>query len=199
MAKPRKKRYETGDHSHFIITDDFTDSANRFFKHCDANMINASGAMRRAMTEWLDRNTPTDLSTTPTRVIEDVFVIYKDGALLAHATSHVIPNLDMEIFSSMLTLIQGFVTDSFTDLKNTGLRMIEFGERTILIEPAKSAEIILALVYSRKIDRAQIENIANSILYEIEFSFGFQLQEFDGNLNKVRGMREIIVNYLYEH
>ncbi len=205
MARPRKKNYETGDQIHFLISDDFVSTANRFFEHCDANMINASAAMRRAMTEWLDKYSGSSpiveipLASGPqqTTAIEDAFIIYRDGALLAHATSRVIPNLDMELFSSMLTLIQAFITESFTDFRDTGLRMIEFGERTIIIEPSKTSEIILAIVYSGEMDRYAIDDIANAILYEIEFTFGYELREFDGNLEKVRGMREIIMSHLY--
>ena len=56
MAKPRKKKYTTGDQLHFIITGDFVETANAFFDHCDAEMLNASSVIRRAMAEWLDRS-----------------------------------------------------------------------------------------------------------------------------------------------
>ena len=48
MARPRKKEYKTGDQLHFIITEDFVETANAFFDHCDEEMLNASSVMRRA-------------------------------------------------------------------------------------------------------------------------------------------------------
>ena len=56
MAKPRKKEYHTGDQLHFLISEDFVETANAFFDHCDEEMLNASSVIRRAMTEWLERS-----------------------------------------------------------------------------------------------------------------------------------------------
>ncbi|MCK5038314.1 MAG: hypothetical protein KAS16_04385 [Thermoplasmata archaeon] len=230
MAKPRKKEYQTGDQLHFIITEDFVETANAFFDHCDEEMLNASSVIRKAMTQWLDRakgkegsgpsmwedirddtvHESSQIQAHPgwieqengrapmreQRVIEQMFLIYKDGALLAHATSHVTPNLDMDIFSSMLTLIQGFVTESFKDMKDTSISMIEFGDKNILIEPARNLEVILAIVYSGEEYREDVENIAKAIHYELEFTFGKKLKDFDGNLDKVRGIREVMVNHI---
>ena len=230
MAKPRKKEYQTGDQLHFIITEDFVETANAFFDHCDEEMLNASSVIRRAMTQWLDRakgkegsgpsmwegmaeDTRPESSQIQThpgwieqennrasmkeqRVIDQMFLIYKDGALLAHATSHVTPDLDMDIFSSMLTLIQGFVTESFKDMKDTSINMIEFGDKNILIEPARNLEVILAIVYSGEEYREDVESIAKAIHYELEFTFGKKLKDFDGNLDKVRGIREVMVNHI---
>ncbi len=238
MARPRKKEYHTGDQLHFIITEDFVETANAFFDHCDARMLNASSVIRRAMEEWLERATGRDeaergrdgihemrksgkvdiAGTIPVlqqpgrpdfgapivhpseiekqRMIEQMFLIYKDGALLAHATSHVTPDLDMDIFSSMLTLIQGFVTESFSDMKDTHISMIEFGEKNILIEPSLNLDITLAIVYSGDDHREEVESIAQAIHFEMEFTFGKKLKNFDGNLDKIRGIRDIMINHI---
>ncbi len=229
MARPRKKEYKAGDQLHFIITEDFVDSANAFFGHCDEEMINASSAIRRSMEEWLyraskgkgpdqDANGSGDALADPPPihaqsswgagngkttsikgqgVIEQMFLIYKDGALLAHATSHVTPDLDMDIFSSMLTLIQGFVTESFSDMKDTNISMIEFGDKNIVIEPSRNLDVTLAIVYLGDDQREYIESIAEAIHYELEFTFGKKLKKFDGNLEMVRGIREVMLKQIY--
>lgn len=204
MARPRKSEYRAGDQLHFIITDDFVDTANAFFRHCDEHMLNPSAVVRKAMTLWLDTATgqggggeADNMPGAPhENAIEDVFVIYKDGALLAHASRRLIPNFDLDIFSSMLTLIQGFVTESFRDIQDAGIRMIEFGGQKILIEPGRSVDVMLAVVWSGDIEREDVENIAHSILYDIEFTYGRKLKDWDGNLNKLRGMREMIIRSL---
>ena len=131
------------------------------------------------------------------RVIEQMFLIYRDGALLAHATSHITPDLDMDIFSSMLTLIQGFVTESFSDMKDTSISMIEFGDKNIVIEPSRNLDVTLAIVYSGEDQREYVESIAEAIHYELEFTFGKKLRNFDGNLEMVRGIRDVMLKQIY--
>jgi len=109
-----KKRYIAGDQIHFIVTEDFLETANEFRTYCEANFINSSGAIRNAITGWLGDRVQKDAYIEQIELlslnkisVEQAFLIYKDGALLAHATSRIIPNMDIDIFSSMLTAIQG--------------------------------------------------------------------------------------------
>ncbi len=53
MEKKGNKKYSKGDQIHFIVTEDFVDTANEFITYCKANSINASEAMRVAISDWL--------------------------------------------------------------------------------------------------------------------------------------------------
>ena len=55
-----KKEYQNGDQMHFIVTEDFREVANLFKKYCEANSINTSGAIRDAITQWLNERTAKD-------------------------------------------------------------------------------------------------------------------------------------------
>ena len=49
----KKKRFEKGNQIHFIVTEDFVDTANEFVTYCKSNSINTSEAMRAAIANWL--------------------------------------------------------------------------------------------------------------------------------------------------
>ncbi|MBI5000689.1 MAG: DUF11 domain-containing protein [Euryarchaeota archaeon] len=129
-------------------------------------------------------------------LIEQTFLIYKDGALIAHATSKVIPDMDSEIFTSMLTAIQDFVKDSFKDEKKWDLKKLEFGDQKIMIEHSGTKNISIALVYRGKGDERRLLNTAKDILTKVELAFGDLLADWDGNLDKLRGTRDIIAEEL---
>lgn len=39
---------------HFILTEDFLETYNRFIEYCDEHSINASSAIRKAIEKWLE-------------------------------------------------------------------------------------------------------------------------------------------------
>ena len=53
MQKTEKRQYSKGDQIHFIVTEDFVSIVNEFSVYCKKNSINASGAIRNAITVWL--------------------------------------------------------------------------------------------------------------------------------------------------
>jgi len=53
MPERRSKEYSRGDQIHFIVTEDFVDTANQFADFCKSNSMNTSEAMRNAIFEWL--------------------------------------------------------------------------------------------------------------------------------------------------
>lgn len=205
MRGDRKKRYSAGDQLHIIVLEDFVKTANEFATYCEANSINASGAIRHAIDEWLQNKvtkekllTQLEDGTLPTQthVVEDAFLIYQDGALLAHATRRVVPDLDMDLFTSMLTVIQRFVKDSFKDRRDFSLKKLEFGDSKIIIEHGMVGVISLALVYKGKGKEDRLYETVTMILEDIEEEFGDVLRDWDGNLNSMRGCREIILDHL---
>jgi hypothetical protein len=125
-------------------------------------------------------------------LVEDVLLIYNDGTMLAHATRRIVPDLDTDLFSGMLTAIQDFVKDSFKDEKDCGLSRLEFGKNKLCIERAKSGNIFLVFVYSGKGNDKKLTKIANEVLIEIEDKFGEVLTDWDGKMNDIRGVKDIL-------
>ena len=46
-------------------------------------------------------------------IIDEVFLMYRDGRLIKHFTRRLKPDVDQDILSGMLTAVQEFVKDTF--------------------------------------------------------------------------------------
>jgi len=121
-------------------------------------------------------------------VVDDVFVIFEDGCLLAHETRRLKPGMDDEVLSSMLVAVQSFVKDSFKDEEVTTLKRLDFGEKRILVEKGKY--IYLAVVLHGE-GGGRVSQRMRDVLKEIEERYTSQLTEWDGDLDKLRGIKQL--------
>lgn len=120
-------------------------------------------------------------------IVDEVFVIYEDGCLIAHDTRRLKPGMDDDVLSSMLIAIQDFVKTTFKDENTTALKRLDFGEKKILVE--KGEKVYLAAVLHGKYD-AKITQKMLRILNEIQRDYGSVFAQWDGDLEKVRGVRD---------
>ncbi len=120
--------------------------------------------------------------------VDEVFVIYEDGCLMAHDTRRLKPGMDDEVLSSMLVAIQSFVKDSFKDEKTTALKRLDFGEKKILVE--KWDRVFLAAVLHGK-HAGKIPQRMLQVLEGIQRDYGSAIADWDGDLEKVRGVKDM--------
>jgi len=120
-------------------------------------------------------------------IIDEVFVMYQDGTLLAHQTRRLKPGMDDQILGGMLIALQNFVRDSFKDESSTVLRRMDFGERKILVE--RKDDFFMAVVLSGKRAGSAPQRMMK-VLDQIEEGYSQVLNEWDGDLDKVRGIRD---------
>ncbi|NLT37985.1 MAG: PKD domain-containing protein [Methanomassiliicoccus sp.] len=120
-----------------------------------------------------------------TMVVDEVFMIYRDGNLMAHQTRRLKPGMDDQIMGSMLVAIQDFVRDSFKEDASTGLNRMDFGERKVLVE--KGDNIYLAVVLHGKRE-GRVPHIMREAISHTEERFSETLGEWDGDMDKVRGI-----------
>ncbi len=120
-------------------------------------------------------------------VVDDVFIIYQDGNLMAHQTRRLKPGMDDQILGSMLVAIQDFVKDSFKDESSTRLNRMDFGEKKVLVE--KGEHIYLAVVLHGKREGRVPQRMKDTIS-KAERDYLEALQEWDGDLEKVRGIKD---------
>ncbi len=119
--------------------------------------------------------------------VEEVFIIYNDGRLMAHQTRRLKPGMDDEILSSMLVAIQGFVKDSFKDESSTHLQRLDFGEKKILVERGDSFYLAVVLHSHRA---GNVPQRMQSVIENIHREYGEALNQWDGDLEKVRGVKD---------
>ncbi len=120
-------------------------------------------------------------------VVDEVFLIFRDGNLIAHQTRRLKPGMDDQIMGSMLVAIQDFVRDSFKEEASTGLNRMDFGERKVLVE--KGENIYLAVVLHGKREGRVPQRMREAIAHTEEV-FSATLADWDGDMEGVRGIGE---------
>lgn len=120
-------------------------------------------------------------------IVDEVFVMYHDGTLLAHQTRRLKPGMDDDILAGMLIALQNFVRDSFKDERSTVLRRMDFGDRKLLVE--RKDDFFMAAVLSGKRAGNAAQRMAK-VLENIDRRYADVLKDWDGDLEKVRGIRD---------
>jgi hypothetical protein len=108
---------------------------------------------------------------------------------MAHSTRRLKPGMDDQVLGSMLVAVQDFVRDSFKDETSFTLRKLDFGGKSVLLERGES--IFLAAVLHGKVSK-KVTRRMKSVLDEIEEEFSLELLDWDGDLDKVRGVNDIM-------
>lgn len=124
--------------------------------------------------------------------IEEVFLVYRDGVLIYHLSRSLSQDKDEDVLSGMLTAIQEFVRDAFVYGEHRELHQLDFGEYRIMIE--RGQHVYLAVVYSGK--GAVVRRRVRSVLDHIETAYRGVLEDWDGDMEKVAGARDLIREYL---
>ncbi len=122
-------------------------------------------------------------------VLEDAFLVYENGCLIAHHTRRLKPDYDHHIMTSMLTAIQSFVKDSFKDESEWDLKNISFGENQIVIERGKN--FFLAAVYKGKFQEEFSEKMRR-VIGDVEDKYGEELEAWNGDLDSLRGTKDLM-------
>jgi hypothetical protein len=121
--------------------------------------------------------------------VDEVFVIYRDGRMITHSTRRLKPGMDDHVLGGMLVAIQDFVRESFKDITSFRLRRLEFGEKSVLVE--KGDHVYLAVLLHGQTSRKIVLKM-QKVVEEIELKFGPHLKDWDGDLEKMRGVAEPI-------
>ena len=122
-----------------------------------------------------------------TIAVDETFVIYSDGRLLAHSTRRLKPGMDDQVLSGMFVAVQDFIKDSFKDETSFRLRKLDFGEKSVLVE--KGEHLFLAVVLHGKASK-KVARRMKGVLDDIEKAFAEHLVDWDGDLDNVRGVND---------
>lgn len=121
-------------------------------------------------------------------VIDEVFLLHRDGLLVKHYTRRLKPDVDSDILSGMLIAVQNFVNESFigeAGLKKEGqLDEIKFGQYRILLTRGRFV-IVAAVVSGPRVERVPAQ--IRAAIDDLEKEFGRVLERWDGNMEEVAG------------
>ncbi|HEY7587778.1 MAG TPA: DUF5915 domain-containing protein [Thermoplasmata archaeon] len=134
-----------------------------------------------------------DVAEAGTYLVEDVFLIHSDGRLISHESRKFREEIDEDIFSGMLTVVQDFIKDSFKARTRVGMKRLDFGDSKILIE--RSPHTFLATVVLGR-EPKLLPLYMVQILTEIEGKYGPVLEKWTGLLHELQGIDDVIKKLL---
>ena len=120
--------------------------------------------------------------------IEDLFLINREGLLIAHTTSRPDSHGDEDILAGMLTAIMSFAQDVFQE-EIGGLRQFEIGNKTVALEP--SEHVYVAAIGSGPI-RNRLSTSLRDFLVDIEERYGDRLQWWSGMNEDLLGIDAMV-------
>jgi len=78
-------------------------------------------------------------------VIQSAFLVYNDGTLIGSVSRQGQGDMDRDLFSATLDVIQNFMRTSFPLLRGKSLKTIEHGDLRIIIERGRLSYIAVVL------------------------------------------------------
>ena len=121
--------------------------------------------------------------------VEEAFLIYEDGRLIAHNSRRLKPERDKDIMTGMLTAVQSFVTDTLIDEERGTLDRLSYGNLTILVEGKR--EVNLACIVSGEESPVLREGMSNIVSY-VSGQYRAYLEDWDGDIDRFKDVKRYI-------
>lgn len=130
--------------------------------------------------------------------VEEIYLVYKDGRLIFHKTKPGLQQKDEDIVTSMLTAIQEFVEETFSngngdDEEVMAIKKMELGGKKILIERGKNVYIAIIL---KGIPGIKLERQMASAIKGIENEYEKPLQKWNGVSSNLDGIYKYLNVFL---
>jgi hypothetical protein len=117
--------------------------------------------------------------------IEQLFLVYNDGRLIAHRMKADTAQWSNEILTGMLTALRGFVKESLVDQSQGDMDEMKYGNLKIAIEQGK--DVYLAAFITGYVTEKLKADMRN-VLERVEAGYGPVLRTWDGMMAPVEGM-----------
>jgi hypothetical protein len=123
----------------------------------------------------------------PVFIVEEAFLVYKDGTLIAHMARPDQEEADAGLMSGVLIAIQGIIQDG---LEGEGeVESITFGENTIVMSNGTYVTLA-ASVYGQPSD--DLKKDLRTSVTKVEDRHGGTLERWDGDPSSLKGAKRII-------
>ncbi len=128
------------------------------------------------------------VATSPRHLVEEIFVIYKDGRLIAECSRDTCKTADADLMSGMLIAVQGIVQEGLH--KGGELESIKYGDSLIVIKTGAHLNVA-AIIYGEP-DAALNEELEATV-ERIEVSYSGVIEHWDGDLTPLSGMTDMVM------
>ncbi|MCK4443380.1 MAG: hypothetical protein KAW09_02475, partial [Thermoplasmata archaeon] len=121
-------------------------------------------------------------------IVEDMFLIHRNGLLIEHHTRRLKITVEHDILSGMLTAILEFTRETFMYGEEGGLKKMDMGERTILLDGGQF--VTLALVVRGE----ELESVSDSmrkLITDIEERYP-EIEDWDGTVGAFKGLPDMM-------
>jgi hypothetical protein len=123
-----------------------------------------------------------------TAIIEDLFLIHRNGMLIEHHTRRLKITVDHDILSGMLTAILEFARETFTYGEEGGLKKMDLGERTIFLD--RGAYVTVAIVV-RGEEPEDMSEAIGKLITDVEERYP-EIEKWDGTVGEFKGLPEML-------
>jgi len=129
-------------------------------------------------------------------VIEDIFLVHRDGRLMVHNTRRLRPGMDSDVLSGMFTAIVSFVEDSLRESSSEGVNQIQYGNKRILIEYGPYAYI--ALVISG-IESPRLRGELRALAQKINTTYVQKIEQWDGDRDSLEDISRELKDFIFSY
>jgi fibronectin type 3 domain-containing protein len=158
--------------------------------------VQAPEAVEEVLEEAAEEVTPMEvpvIATTrapegpPGYVVEEIFIVDRDGRLIAECARDYCRTNDANLMSGMLIAIQGIIQEGLKGEET--LESIKYGENLILM--ASGSHVNLAAVIFGQPDEGLSEEMESTV-QNVEASYAGVIEDWKGDFSAVEGIDEIV-------
>jgi hypothetical protein len=121
--------------------------------------------------------------------VEDIFLIHKDGRLIAHYTRELVPDRDEDILSGMLTAVQEFIKDSMSRDEILRRFDFQFQERKVLVERGENTFLA---VFLKGVEPSNTREQLKAFVEDIEIVYAGILPQWSGDVDAFTGLKDLM-------
>ena len=122
----------------------------------------------------------------PKLVVEDVFLLGKDGRLIMHTTRHQRADRDEDSLAGMVSAIMAFIRESYEEGDEEDFKSFTFTDRQVHVQ--RDTYFYFVSIYADEPPESAQDSIA-AITRDIEKGYGGVLEEWRGDASEVRELR----------
>ncbi len=130
------------------------------------------------------------------REVLHVYLTYDGGTPLVHLSRGGPSDKDPDLIASMFTAFQNFMDDSFHSLGIGSVRSIELGDRH-QVAFGRGRKVLLYVVYQGR-ESNRLERRVIRVVGEIEARFASLLNDWDGDMDKMLELKDLMRKRLLE-